>query len=47
MSPRPGRILKTSTIDIPRPRTLESTFEPGFVDLVHDLRHHIALGKRH
>ena len=46
MSPRPGRILKTSTIDIPRPRTLESTFEPDFVDLVHDLRHHIALGQR-
>jgi NitT/TauT family transport system ATP-binding protein len=47
MSARPGRILKTSTIDIPRPRTLESTFEPGFVGLVHDLRHHISLGKRH
>jgi NitT/TauT family transport system ATP-binding protein len=47
MSARPGRILKTSTIDIPRPRTLEHTFEPGFVDLVHDLRHHISLGKQH
>jgi NitT/TauT family transport system ATP-binding protein len=47
MSARPGRILKTSTIDIPRPRTLECTFEPGFVDLVHDLRHHISLGKQH
>jgi NitT/TauT family transport system ATP-binding protein len=46
MSARPGRILKTSTIDIARPRTLESTFEPGFVDLVHDLRHHISLGKQ-
>src|SRR6202035_761014 len=47
MSARPGRILKSSVIDIPRPRTLESTFEPGFVDLVHDLRHHIGLGKQH
>ncbi|WJR77848.1 ABC transporter ATP-binding protein [Bradyrhizobium sp. NP1] len=46
MSARPGRILKTSRIDIPRPRTLECTFEPGFVDLVHDLRHHISLGKQ-
>ena len=47
MSARPGRILKTSTIDIPRPRTLECTFAPGFVDMVHDLRHHISLGKQH
>jgi NitT/TauT family transport system ATP-binding protein len=47
MSARPGRILKTSIIDIPRPRTLECTFEPGFVDLVHNLRHHISLGKQH
>jgi NitT/TauT family transport system ATP-binding protein len=47
MSARPGRILKTSAIGIPRPRTLECTFEPGFVDLVHDLRHHISLGKQH
>ena len=47
MSARPGRILKTSAVGIPRPRTLECTFEPGFVDLVHDLRHHISLGKQH
>jgi len=46
MSARPGRILKTSTIDIPRPRTLESTFQPDFVEIVHDLRHHISLGKQ-
>jgi NitT/TauT family transport system ATP-binding protein len=47
MSARPGRILKTSAVDIPRPRTLECTFKPDFVDLVHDLRHHISLGKAH
>jgi NitT/TauT family transport system ATP-binding protein len=47
MSARPGRIVKTSAIDIPRPRTLESTFQPGFVDLVHDLRHHISPGAQH
>jgi NitT/TauT family transport system ATP-binding protein len=47
MSARPGRILKTRTIDIPRPRTLECTFESSFVRLVHDLRHHISLGKQH
>ena len=47
MSSRPGRIVKTSSIDIARPRTLESTFQPDFIDLVHDLRHHISLGKQH
>jgi NitT/TauT family transport system ATP-binding protein len=47
MSARPGRILKTSSVDIPRPRTLESTFQPDFVEIVHDLRHHISLGKQH
>src|ERR1700754_2132732 len=47
MSSRPGRIIKTSSVDIPRPRTLESTFQPDFVDLVHGLRHHISLGKQH
>jgi NitT/TauT family transport system ATP-binding protein len=30
---------------LPRPRTLEMTFEPEFVDLVHECRHHIAMGK--
>jgi NitT/TauT family transport system ATP-binding protein len=46
MSSRPGRILKSSSIDISRPRTLESTFQPDFVELVHDLRHHIGRGKQ-
>lgn len=42
MSARPGRVIETKTIDIPRPRTLETTFEPHFVDLVHQLRARIA-----
>jgi NitT/TauT family transport system ATP-binding protein len=46
MSARPGRILKSQDIKIARPRTLDSTFEPHFVDLVQDLRHHISLGKQ-
>jgi NitT/TauT family transport system ATP-binding protein len=47
MSSRPGRFVKTSSVGIPRPRTLETTFQPDFIDLVHDLRHHIGLGKQH
>ncbi len=46
MSARPGRIIKSSSIDLSRPRTLESTFQPKFVGLVHDLRHHIGRGIR-
>ena len=41
MSRRPGRILHRHAIDIPRPRTLETTFEPHFVDIVHSLREQI------
>ncbi len=42
MSKRPGRILLRRPIDLPRPRTLESTFEPGFVAIVHELREMIS-----
>ena len=46
MSARPGRIVKTSSVDIARPRTMDSTFQPDFVELVHDLRDHIGRGKK-
>jgi NitT/TauT family transport system ATP-binding protein len=41
MSRRPGRIVMARKVDIPRPRTLATTFEPHFVDLVHELRDRI------
>jgi NitT/TauT family transport system ATP-binding protein len=41
MSRRPGRIVMTKRIDIPRPRTLATTFEPRFVEVVHELRDRI------
>jgi NitT/TauT family transport system ATP-binding protein len=41
MSRRPGRIVMSRKIDIPRPRTLATTFEPGFVEIVHELRDRI------
>jgi NitT/TauT family transport system ATP-binding protein len=46
MSARPGKIIDMSRISICRPRTLETTYEPGFVDLVHKLRHQISAGKQ-
>jgi NitT/TauT family transport system ATP-binding protein len=42
MSARPGRIVMTKGIDLPRPRDLEIGFEPRFVDIVHELRAKIA-----
>jgi NitT/TauT family transport system ATP-binding protein len=45
MSARPGRIVATRAIDLPRPRTLEGSFEPRFVDLVHGLRDRIAAAR--
>ena len=41
MSRRPGRIVMAKAIDLPRPRTLASTFEPEFVQIVHELRDRI------
>jgi NitT/TauT family transport system ATP-binding protein len=42
VSKRPGRIVLTKAIDLPRPRTLAGTFEPGFVAIVHELRDAIS-----
>jgi NitT/TauT family transport system ATP-binding protein len=42
MSSRPGRVVYTHAIDLPRPRTLEMTFTPEFVEIVHDLRNRIS-----
>jgi NitT/TauT family transport system ATP-binding protein len=42
MSARPGRIVMTKTVDLPRPRELDICFEPHFVDIVHELRAKIA-----
>jgi NitT/TauT family transport system ATP-binding protein len=42
MSARPGRIIATHRIDIPRPRVLDVTFDPEFVAVVHTIRNQIA-----
>jgi NitT/TauT family transport system ATP-binding protein len=38
MSPRPGRIERTVTIDLPRPRTAKTRATPRFFDLVTKVR---------
>ncbi|GIK80305.1 MAG: ABC transporter ATP-binding protein [Pseudorhodoplanes sp.] len=42
MSKRPGQFIFSKKIDIPRPRTLETTFTPQFIDIVHSLREKIS-----
>jgi NitT/TauT family transport system ATP-binding protein len=42
MSARPGRIIAERTVELPRPRTLEMTYQPYSVALVHELREHIS-----
>ena len=38
MRPRPGQIIDDSIVPFPRPRTLELTYEPAFVDAMHRAR---------
>jgi NitT/TauT family transport system ATP-binding protein len=42
MSARPGRVIATHRVDLPRPRTIESTFNSDFIDIVHAIRGEIA-----
>jgi NitT/TauT family transport system ATP-binding protein len=46
MSSRPGRIIAERVVDFPRPRTLETTYTPEFVSLVHDLREYISAARK-
>lgn len=42
MSARPGRIIAERTVPFERPRPMDVIYEREFVDLVHELRGHIA-----
>jgi NitT/TauT family transport system ATP-binding protein len=44
MSPRPGRVIHQATVPLPRPRTLEDTFKPGFTDTYLEIRRRIGDG---
>ena len=46
MSARPGRIVMTKAVDLPRPRELDICFEPRFTDIVHELRAKIGEVRR-
>jgi NitT/TauT family transport system ATP-binding protein len=44
LTPRPGRLAHIYEIDLPRPRTIETTFEPGFIELVQDMKRTVETG---
>jgi NitT/TauT family transport system ATP-binding protein len=46
MTPRPGRLAHVYEIDLPRPRTIEMTFEPDFIELIQDIKRTVESGGR-
>jgi len=44
LTPRPGRLAHVFPIDLPRPRTIEQTFEKEFIDLVLEIKQTIIEG---
>jgi NitT/TauT family transport system ATP-binding protein len=45
MSARPGHIVAERAVAMPRPRRLETTYEPAAVALMHELRAHIGAAR--
>jgi NitT/TauT family transport system ATP-binding protein len=46
ISHRPGRVISKTHIELQRPRQLEDTYTPAFIELSHSLREQIGLRKR-
>ena len=46
MTPRPGRLARIYDIDLPRPRTIEMTYEPEFIELIQDIKRTVETGGR-
>jgi NitT/TauT family transport system ATP-binding protein len=47
MTPRPGRLARIYDIELPRPRTIEMTFEPDFIGLIQDIKRTVETGGHH
>jgi len=44
LSPRPGRLAHVFDVDLPRPRSIEQTFQPAFIQQVLQVKHTIERG---
>jgi NitT/TauT family transport system ATP-binding protein len=47
MTPRPGRLAAIFDIELPRPRTIEMTFESSFIELIQEIKRVVEAGARH
>jgi NitT/TauT family transport system ATP-binding protein len=47
MTSRPGRHARTFEIELPRPRTVEMTFESGFIELIQEIKATVERGGAH
>ncbi len=47
MTPRPGRVARVYDIELPRPRTVEMTFEQSCLELVQEIKFAVEAGGRH
>jgi NitT/TauT family transport system ATP-binding protein len=47
MTPRPGRLARVYTIELPRPRTIDMTFEPDFIQLIQEIKRTVETGGLH
>jgi len=47
MTSRPGRHARTFDIELPRPRTVEMTFEPSFIQLIQEIKATVERGGVH
>ena len=45
LTPRPGRLAHIFPIELPRPRSIEMTFEPGFIKKVIEIKTTIETGR--
>jgi NitT/TauT family transport system ATP-binding protein len=47
MTPRPGRLARVYAIELPRPRTIDMTFEPEFIELIQEIKRTVETGGLH
>jgi NitT/TauT family transport system ATP-binding protein len=46
MTSRPGRLARIYDIELPRPRTIEMTFEPSFIETIQEIKQTVESGGR-